>query len=96
MDWLHVSASSLNFLYTRFARDLYFEIRELTDRAANATELEYACMVVTVSDGGLFAGFLAGTQTTTHIFIYAPSSILLPQNTCLAPERNCLSSQTNE
>lgn len=46
MDWLHVLASSLNFLYTEGARDLYFEIRELTDSAAKATELKYACTLV--------------------------------------------------
>lgn len=46
MDWLHVLASSLNFLHTEGVRDLYFEIRELTDQAAKATVLKYACTLV--------------------------------------------------
>lgn len=46
MKWLHVLASCLNFLYWDGARHLYFEIRELIDWAANATELKYACTLV--------------------------------------------------
>jgi len=46
MERLHVLASSLNFLHKEGARDLYFEIRELTDQAATATELKYACTLV--------------------------------------------------
>ena len=54
MDGVHILASSLNFVYTNSARDLYFDIRQLTDRAAKATEMEI-CLHVgfkLVSDGG--------------------------------------------